>query len=181
MWSRSSSAQDQSYISTPRGDAHVVPLNVFLHSILPPLPDNLDLSEVLRKLIKIETKPYSPGRWRGFPDDPQNSRRPTEKVFLPLENLVNSILQVDGSGETPFAFFQNPVCTTYAEHRTSNELSDAFFSHGPATHWTDVVAFGEYNKGDTEMEAREVRNILYECRICILNLAPLAEYLQSDE
>ncbi len=168
MASRSPSPRDQSYLATPHGEAALVPLDVFLHAILPPLQDNLDVNQISNKLRSRDQGFFNlitlRGRWRGFPEDPRNSRSQPQKVFLPLRIVVDSILKADGSGKMPASFYQNPTAayTIYASHRKSSTLPDAYFSHRPVNNWYDIDAFGEYQTGDAQQEILEVRVVPYD-------------------
>lgn len=172
MASRSPSVHDQSYLTTPHGEAARIPLDVFLHSVLPPLQETLDVSQVLDKLLSRDQKSFSPitlkGRWRGFPEDPRNSRSQPQKVFLPLRNVVASIIKASDPGEISSSLYQNPAVpyTIYASHRKSMTLPDAYFSSRPVNNWTDIAAFGEYQKGDTRLDVSEVRVMAYHRQFC---------------
>lgn len=158
MSSIPSTAQDQSYISTPHGEANIVPLDYFLHNILPSLRDSLVVTQAVQRLLRRTKGSSNPitlrGRWRGFHQDPVHSCRDAKQAFGPLKDIVGSILKVSGLKSLPFAFCQNPASPVL--DRAENALPDAFFSYGPVADWTDLVAFGEYQKGDTREDVLEV-------------------------
>ena len=176
------SSRTQSYLETPNGDAIIVPLHIFLDTVLPRLKDHIDMNQFMKKLLSRDMKSFSPvtlrGRWRGFPQDPQNSRFPVHRAFTSLKSVVGSILQAGNVSKTAFALTQNPTAayTSYLSQRESDTLPDVYFSYGAVQGWSDIAVFGEFTKGSSEDDILEVRNT--QCRY-IRTLSIVSEYHQS--
>lgn len=163
------SAQNIS-LQTPAGKAVQVTASHFLNTILPPLPEKLDVNQILKRWKRCYKKSSSQkpitlrGRWRGFPQDPAASRSSRKTSFKHLLDVFNAIR--NASTVEPAAAsrrLQNnphPVEMSSCDTRDYNSLPDAFFlscaKEPQQADWWDVEIVGEYNKTNDEVEIQEV-------------------------
>ncbi|KAF7797922.1 hypothetical protein EIP86_009129 [Pleurotus ostreatoroseus] len=178
-------ARIQSYLATPQGDAIITPLHIFLDTVLPRLKDHVDMDQVMRKILSRDMKSFSPvtlrGRWRGFPQDPQNSRLPVHRVFTSLKSVVVSILQAAKVSKASFTLSQNPTAayTSYLSQRKPDTLPDVYFSYDSVRGWRDITVFGEFSKGSSENNILEnITKVTTSMHMCMQN-DPRRRFLHS--
>lgn len=144
-------------IKTPFGVSREVPLQHFLHRILPQLPHGLNPAQVL-ETIKTSSNSSSQkiltkhGRWRGFAKDPALCDRSVYRTFTHLEGVVKAVIQASSSSariKPELNFKNNPGPITTYELRSRNTLPDAFLLEGEEHAWKHIAVCGEYQRENT--------------------------------
>lgn len=152
---------------TPTTFAIETPLTFFLENVVPPLRHGFEPAKIAQSLLRTgkrssAQKPITlKKRWKGCAQDPADSTRPEEKCFAFVEKAVQAVIKAAGSKETTVAFHNNPTPVMTENARDWNVLPDAYLSRGSGREWSDIVAFGEYHKGDGKEEIDDVRVNLY--------------------
>jgi hypothetical protein len=150
-------------VMSDAGDAvPQVPLEWFKQYILPPLPTELDLGKIMKRLRRAGVVTGS--GWRYFPKEPHDSKDKVEDVvFAPFEDIARS---VGDAAEHCFArscpeptvkFRCNPRCTPLSSNRQNSSKPDGYglyTSHvnyratedSRDVFWELIVAPGEVKK-----------------------------------
>lgn len=160
-------------IETPFGPSNVIPLQVFLDSVLPPLRLGFDVRQVLESL-KNSQKSYQGTtgrkRRRGFTEDPSASDASIFATFKHLDAVVKSIVkachQLYTADEPTLRFESNS--TLVPRNRCSSEetFPHASFSEGPEFTWDKIAVCGEYQK---ERDSASIQDVSGDRLVYILD------------
>ncbi len=150
------------------GDSIRIPAVDFLHHILPPLHPRLDTAKIVSVLKQggkgSRNAITSKGRWRGFAQEPATNNRHRSRTFERLQDVVQAISKATGLKEvrTTVAFQNNYNGGLGLCHRERNfeTLPDAYLllrsTLGHGVKWMDIAVSGEYEKGLSTSDDREV-------------------------
>lgn len=148
----------------------VVTLSTFLDHILPPLPHNVNVSQVVNTLHRTGKRQYPnkpitlQGCWRGFNTAPCRNAHPAETAFNGLQSAVDSVITASGwAGDDRqlrlhYETNANPVAEP--GERDANTLPDAGLFYGPDPSWRSIVVCGEHAKFDHPILANMVRDFI---------------------
>lgn len=153
-------------IETPCGPSGVIPLQVFLDSVLPPLRPGFDPRQVLESL-KNSQKSYKAitrrNRWRGFTKDPKESNASVYDTFKHLEGVVKSIAnacnQVNTSDKPALRFESNATLVARNRYSSEETFPHASFLEGRELSWDKIAVCGEYRKEEDSESVQDVSTV----------------------
>lgn len=151
-------------IETPFGPPEIIPVQVFLDSVLPPLQPGLDPKLILKSLKNNQTSSQKiitgRNRWRGFAKDPKQSEESVYYTFKHLEGVSKAIIKAVSAGHgdaKPIQHLEaNPNYVMRRLRRGFERFPDASFLDGPELSWKTIAVCGEYEKVEGARSVQDV-------------------------
>ncbi|KAJ3548962.1 hypothetical protein NM688_g5229 [Phlebia brevispora] len=150
-------------VATLIGQAYCIPTRDFLSRVLPPLPLDLNLDDLLEKgaFSRRNGAITKHGRLWGY-----GGKGPAgvdgESVtdaFAHLSRNIHSIVKTVKGPRSTLTFYNNKEGKANFVQRTTTTLPDAFFvlttCMPNSIHWTDIAVFCEYRKKSSKEDIQE--------------------------
>lgn len=145
-------------LKTPLGVATLIPVNIFLERVLPPLSKGVSVDATAAKLKRMGKKASSQrpitleGRWRGFRQDPAAMKCQPCSAFRHFPEAVSAIMRASCTDVTQphqmVTFRNNPAYIGDPREREAGGLPNAYLLLGLDATWANLIASGEYRKTD---------------------------------
>ncbi|KAI0942787.1 hypothetical protein AcV7_010360 [Taiwanofungus camphoratus] len=150
-----------------------ISIESFLNNILPPLPEEVDVDEVIAKLKKQGHITRS-NRWRAFTVDPRHSRLTEDKAFDPLKEISNAIVKATAKltrADYVLELQNNPNVIPSSYTRSSKTRPDGCLilrRRGDAIRWADIGLSCEYKKLTSKKEEYDnVSKVIWSMHHCM--------------
>ncbi|KAI0922896.1 hypothetical protein AcV5_009763 [Taiwanofungus camphoratus] len=150
-----------------------ISIESFLNNILPPLPEEVDVDEVIAKLKKQGHITRS-NRWRAFTVDPRHSRLTEDKAFDPLKEISNAIAKATAKltgADNVLDLQNNPNVIPSSYTRSSKTRPDGCLilrRRGDAIRWADIGLSCEYKKLTSKKEEYDnVSKVIWSMHHCM--------------
>ncbi|KAI0943401.1 hypothetical protein AcW1_002572 [Taiwanofungus camphoratus] len=150
-----------------------ISIESFLNNILPPLPEGVDVDEVIAKLKKQGHITRS-NRWRAFKVDPRRSRLTEDKAFDPLKEISNAIAKATAKltrADNALELQNNPNVIPSSYTRSSKTRPDGCLilrRRGDAIRWADIGLSCEYKKLTSKKEEYDnVSKVIWSMHHCM--------------
>ena len=146
-------------------------VDTFIASLLPPLPDGVNIEEIVEELIGSNDLVMLPTAkrfyWSAFPTDPANSGSTENKTFAALINVYNAVMKdVPANLQANKAISKlvsNPDRVPYSQ-RTHRTRPDAYMilnessvnSEHEYYYWEDVAVTMEFKKSNSDNDRSDV-------------------------
>lgn len=157
-------------VKTPEGPALEVSVQFFLHKILPPLPPDTELDDLIENKLRGGTRsaPITMhGRLWGYnKKNPSGMHRnDVRKVYAHLASDVRAFIRSVEGHEKALVFRNNPEDLSDLRDRDQHvSLPDAYMVQPSAPsdsiQWRDIAVVGEYRRLHGKGDGEEVR-LLY--------------------
>ncbi|EED84040.1 predicted protein [Postia placenta Mad-698-R] len=150
----------------------------FQTHLLPPLPADINVKQVVNKLRKGKGKGIKGNRCAKFPKDPKNSTECEDGCFKSLEDVATAIEAVTSAmtgKKQLLKFVQNPGDAPESSMRTSKSRPDGCFmlksQHKRSLRWMDIALSAEYKKVETLATKddlwQDVRKVIWSMHHCM--------------
>ncbi|KAI0943406.1 hypothetical protein AcW1_002575 [Taiwanofungus camphoratus] len=150
-----------------------ISIESFLNNILPPLPEGVDVDEVITKLKKQGHITRS-NRWRAFKVDPRHSRLMEDKAFDPLKEISNAIVKATAKltgADNVLDLQNNPNVIPSSYTRSSKTRPDGCLilrRRGDVIRWADIGLSCEYKKLTSKKEEYDnVSKVIWSMHHCM--------------
>ncbi|KAJ3557295.1 hypothetical protein NM688_g1549 [Phlebia brevispora] len=156
-------AEYVSRLTTPIGNAYKVPIQFFLDHILPPLHAELNLERLISNGAFSNAVTMRGQMWGYTKKSPSGIHsKDVKKAFASLQRGIRAVAKaVQHIGDPELLFCNNKGGQSTFERRTDESLPDAFFLARDASErsvqWSDIAAFGEYQRGSSPRCVQQVR------------------------
>ncbi|KAI0916492.1 hypothetical protein AcV5_002972 [Taiwanofungus camphoratus] len=153
------------------GLAPQITVDFFLENILPPLPKELDVDEVVTAL-KERGHITHLNRWDGFAIDPADSIEHEGKTFAPLEVMANAIAEVAASltgVDSVLEFQNNPhLGPSWVDSRSRPDGYFVLRDRRSGIRWADIGVSCEYHKWvEMDTERDNVQKVIWSMEHCM--------------
>ena len=157
-------------IVTPVGRAQRVTTSYFLDNVLPPLPSELAVTDILASIRRYGKKSQrlitQQGRWRGFSEDPAKDTRDKQNIFVHFAAIIETISRAGAArGQTSNAKLVQRLVrrAEVPEEPDETTLPDGCIVPigSDKETWEDIAAVGWYSKAADSAQAFKVSVPIY--------------------
>ncbi|KAJ3555479.1 hypothetical protein NM688_g2554 [Phlebia brevispora] len=163
------------YLKTPIGKAYEVPVQPFLHHILPRLHERLNLQTLMEDRVFQKAVTLQGQIWGYKSRNPSDIHKRDVKIaFRHLQRDIRLIVREIKDLGPPLAFHNNKEGKHVFEERGDNVLPDAFFLPAECSEtsvqWSDIAVVGEYQVEDSTRCLKDnIRKISRSMLNCMRN------------
>jgi hypothetical protein len=154
------------------GSVPVVPVDFFLHSVLPPVNDDI-LLRIKKNLTRNKT--IKNNKWSIFPKAPSLTRKNEFNAFRPLTTLFSRIVKANSPLVSSLDFVYKPNSAPISERNNASRpdahlqlkqtrsLATGPTSAASQSHWEDIVVAIELKLHSKDWE--DVRSFVFSFRV----------------